>query len=58
MRVTLYGPNGEELELYRGIGFLRSATVRIEPAEDCIAYQRVEPAEEDWSEQCDISART
>jgi hypothetical protein len=52
MRITLYGPDGQELELYRGIGFLRSQTVRIEPAEDCVGHTLVEGAPEDWSEQC------
>lgn len=43
-RIKLYGPDGDEIELYQGIGFLRSRTVWLEGDEDgvdCIATETV-----------------
>jgi hypothetical protein len=49
-RIKLYGPDGAELELYRGIGFLSSR--KVETPEDhgeadCIGHVILE-VEEDW----------
>jgi hypothetical protein len=60
-RIKLYGPDGSELELYRGIGFLNSLKVQRPEEEhtaDCIGHVIIEGTEEDWAEQCADSALT